>query len=114
MKLLFLCSRNKRRSLTGEKVFNGYDGHVAKSAGTESNSRIKVTEGMLGWADIVFCMEKKHLRRIKATYGYVIENKIVRVLNIYDDYEYMDEELIVLLKNTVEEVLIEYNQISQA
>ena len=105
MKLLFLCSRNKRRSLTAEKVFNGYDGHETRSAGTESNSRIKVTEGMLGWADIVFCMEKKHLRRIKATYGYAIENKCVEVLNIYDDYEYMDEELTTLLKSAVKDVL---------
>lgn len=50
MKLLFLCSQNKRRSLTAEKIFDGYNGHEAHSAGTEPNARIKVTGGLLGWA----------------------------------------------------------------
>ena len=58
MNLLFICSQNKRRSLTAEKIFNGYNGHRAYSAGTESNSRIKVTPGLLKQADIIFCMEK--------------------------------------------------------
>ena len=107
MKLLFLCSQNKSRSLTAEKVFDGYEGHESKSAGTETNARIKVTEGMIGWADIVFCMEKKHLRRLRATYAEAIRDKQVDVLNICDDYEYMDEELIVLLESAVGEVLAE-------
>ncbi len=58
MNLLFLCSQNKRRSLTAEKNFNGYNGHKARSAGTEANARIKVTLGLLGWADIIFCIKK--------------------------------------------------------
>ena len=107
MKLLFLCSQNKRRSLTAEKIFDGYDGHESRSAGTENNARIKVTEGMIGWADIVFCMEKKHLRRLRAVYIEAIQGKQVKVLNIYDDYEYMDEELIALLESGVEETLEE-------
>ena len=107
MKLLFLCSQNKKRSLTAEKIFDGYEGHKSRSAGTESNARIKVTEGMIGWADIVFCMEKKHLRRLRATYIEAIKSKQVKVLNIYDDYEYMDEELIALLESAVEEALEE-------
>lgn len=35
MNLLFLCSQNKRRSLTAEKLFDGYNGHNVRSAGTE-------------------------------------------------------------------------------
>ena len=69
MHLLFLCSQNKRRSLTAEKLFNGYESHDACSAGTENNARVKVTPGLLGWADIIFCMEKKHFRRIKDKYS---------------------------------------------
>ena len=52
MHLLFLCSQNKRRSLTAEKLFDGYEGHQARSAGTENNARVKVTPGLLGWADM--------------------------------------------------------------
>ena len=68
MNLLFLCSQNKRRSLTAEKIFDGQNGHMARSAGTEKNARIKVTPGILGWADIIFGMKKNHLRRIKEKY----------------------------------------------
>ena len=61
MHLLFLCSQNKRRSLTAEKVFDGYESHSARSAGTENNARAKVTPGLLGWADIIFLYgEKAH------------------------------------------------------
>lgn len=105
MKLLFLCSQNKRRSLTAEKIFDGYYGHQARSAGTESNARIKVTGGLLGWADIIFCMEKKHVRRIKEKYSDIVADKKVVCLNISDDYEFMDRELQELLKNCVEEYI---------
>ena len=101
MKILFLCSQNKRRGLTAEKIFNGVGGHVVRSAGTENNSRIKVTPGLLGWADIIFCMEKKHLRRIKEEYQDIIEDKEILTLHIPDDYVYMDEQLIEYLKSSV-------------
>jgi len=110
MKLLFLCSQNKRRSLTAEKIFDGAGGHDARSAGTEKNSRIKVTAGMLGWADIIFCMEKKHLRRIKDKYGDVLHDKKVTCLYIPDDYEYLDEDLIDRLRSEVAAAMILYNQ----
>lgn len=105
MHLLFLCSQNKRRSLTAEKIFDGYNGHSARSAGTENNSRVRVTSGLLGWADIIFCMEKKHLRRIKEKYPDIVCDKKVICLNIDDDYEYMDEELCGLLQSAVSEYI---------
>lgn len=105
MNLLFLCSQNKRRSLTAEKIFDGYNGHKVRSAGTEQNARIKVTPGLLGWADIIFCMEKKHVRRIKEKYTEEIREKKVVCLNIPDDYENMDEELQQILMSSVEEYL---------
>jgi predicted protein tyrosine phosphatase len=91
--------------LTAEKVFDGVNGHFARSAGTEINSRTKVTAGLLGWADIIFCMEKKHVRRIKEKYGEVVSGKPVICLNIHDDFEYMDEGLIDLLESSVGEYL---------
>ena len=105
MKLLFLCSQNKRRSLTAEKIFDGFNGHKARSAGTEQNARIKVSPGLLGWADIIFCMEKKHLRRIKEKYPDIIAHKKIVCLYINDDYEFMDRELQELLKSYVYEYI---------
>ncbi len=105
MNLLFLCSQNKRRSLTAEKLFDGYEGNQACSAGTENNARVKVTPGVLGWADIIFCMEKKHMRRIKEKYSDIVYDKRIVCLNIPDEYAYMDEDLCELLESLVPEYL---------
>ena len=102
MKLLFLCSQNKRRSLTAQKIFDGVNGHMVRSAGTENNARIKVTPGIIGWADVIYCMEKKHVRRIKEKYGDTLLGKEVVCLNIPDDYDLMDDELISQLHAAVD------------
>lgn len=103
MHLLFLCSQNKRRSLTAEKLFDGQNGHQARSAGTENNARLKLTLGLVGWADIIFCMEKKHVRRLKEKYSDIIADKTVICLNIPDDYSYMDDDLCELFESVVPE-----------
>ncbi len=105
MHLLFVCSQNKRRSLTAEKLFDGQNGRYARSAGTENNARIKLTPGLVGWADIIFCMEKKHVRRLKEKYSDIITDKTVICLNIPDDYSYMDDDLCELLESVVPEYL---------
>ncbi|WP_349304924.1 protein tyrosine phosphatase [Paenibacillus sp. Marseille-Q4541] len=105
MKLLFICSRNKWRSLTAEKVFERYNGYDVRSAGTEEGARIKVTEGLIGWSDLIFAMEKKHVRRLKNKFSYNLMNKRVICLDIPDDYRFMDEELIEILKSRVSEYI---------
>ena len=60
-KLLFVCSQNRLRSPTAEKLFEGSARYCARSAGTSLGARVVVTEGHIGWADIIFCMEKRHL-----------------------------------------------------
>ena len=105
MKLLFVCSRNIWRSLTAEKIFNGINGYDVRSAGTEANARIKVTAGHIGWADIIFVMEKKHSRRIRDRFEEISYNKKIICLNIADNYGFMDEELVELLKSTVSQYI---------
>lgn len=100
-KLLFICSRNQWRSPTAEKVFDGWNGFQARSAGTESGARIKVTAGHLGWADLVFVMEKKHLRRLREKFSDTLMDKRIVCLNIPDDYQFMQPELITLLEAVV-------------
>ncbi|MCM3631555.1 protein tyrosine phosphatase [Paenibacillus glycanilyticus] len=101
MKLLFVCSRNKWRSLTAEKIFEAYSAYEVRSAGTEENARIKVTAGHVGWADVIFVMEKKHLRRLQAKFASELIGKRIICLGIPDEYAFMDEELIELLKSSV-------------
>ena len=105
IKLLFICSRNKWRSLTAEKIFNGVNEYDVRSAGTEANARIRVTDGQIGWADIIFVMEKKHSRRLKDKFGDLLNGKKIICLDILDEYQFMDEELIELLKCRVSEFI---------
>ena len=100
-KLLFVCSRNRWRSPTAEKLFHGVDGIQARSAGTETGARIKVTAGHIGWADIVFVMEKKHLRRLKEKFAGPLKGKPVICLNIPDEYGFMQPELVELFESCV-------------
>jgi predicted protein tyrosine phosphatase len=94
LKILFVCSRNRQRSLTAETVFDGVDGHEVRSVGTEPGARIRVTAGHIGWADLVFVMEKKHLRRLEAKFGDALRGKRLVTLHIPDEYDYMDEQLV--------------------
>ena len=68
-------------------------------------SSIKPTSGLVGWADIIFGMEKKHVRRLKEKYSDIIVDKTVICLNIPDDYSYMDDDLCKLLESVVPEYL---------
>jgi predicted protein tyrosine phosphatase len=101
VKILFVCSRNRLRSLTAETVFDGVAGHQVRSAGTAEGARIRVTPGHLGWAELIFVMEKRHLALLREKFREEIDAKPVVCLHIPDDYDYMDEELIDRLRGAV-------------
>ena len=93
-KLLFVCSRNRIRSFTAEKIFEGMPGFQVRSAGTQPNARIVLTAGHIGWADIIFLMEKSHLNRILDRFPDALDGKRMITLHIPDDYAYMQPELV--------------------
>lgn len=101
MNLLFVCSRNQWRSPTAEEIFKNSQEHQAKSAGTEPSARIKITEKLINWADIIFVMEKKHKERIEQRFASVVSEKELIILEIPDEYQFMDEELVDLIKLSV-------------
>jgi predicted protein tyrosine phosphatase len=93
-KLLFVCSRNKRRSLTAEKLFEGLPAYHARSAGTQPDARIAITAGHIGWADVIFVMEKSHLSRVRRKFPEAIAGKQMICLQIPDEYEFMHPDLL--------------------
>jgi predicted protein tyrosine phosphatase len=103
LKLLFVCSRNQIRSLTAEKIFSNMPGVQVRSAGTQPNARVVVTPGQVGWADIIFVMERSHLNRMRQKLGDALEGKQVVVLRIPDEYRFMQEELVEELRKKVGE-----------
>ena len=98
MNLLFICSRNKWRSPTAEAIFKNDPIHKARSAGTSKVARVVVNEKHIQWADIIFVMEKRHQQLLRSRFE--IDKKIV-VLNIPDEYPFMDPELIEMIQTCV-------------
>lgn len=93
-KLLFICSRNEIRSLTAERMFDGSPRFQARSAGTQPQARVRVTEGLIGWADIVFAMEKSHVAKLRERFPEMLAGKRLVCLRIPDDFAFMQPELV--------------------
>jgi predicted protein tyrosine phosphatase len=102
LNILFVCSRNKKRSLTAEAIFKNNGQHHVVSAGTEESARRKLSQDMLDNADLIFAMEKRHRDRIRQNFE---TNKEIIVLDIPDEYEYMDEELVAMLQDMIKPFL---------
>jgi len=105
LNVLFICSRNQWRSPTAEKVWRNHPALSVRSAGTSPNAKRHVSEHDLRWADAIFVMEEKHKSRLMAEYGRIVENKPVHVLDIPDEYKYMDPELVEELQRSVGAIL---------
>jgi len=105
--LLFICSRNQWRSRTAETIFRKREDITVKSAGTVRNARIRVNAGLLKWADVVFVMEKKHRSYLLAYFPGETKFLNIEVLDIPDEYKYMDEDLIGELEDVVGDWLAE-------
>lgn len=103
--ILFICSRNQWRSPTAEQIWRKHPALSVRSAGTSPNAKHPVTAADLSWAQIVFVMEEKHKSRLVAGYRRLLENKPIHVLDIPDEYKYMDAELVELLKQSVGAIL---------
>ncbi len=105
--ILFICSANKDRSRTAEDYFTEhYTSLSFDSAGTNWKicnqlGTTFVCQDQLEWADKVYVMETKHLKKINEIFGKGYFNKI-EVLQIKDVYKYNQKELIELLKDKLD------------
>lgn len=102
MNVLFVCSRNRRRSPTAESVFSGIDGLEVLSAGTSEDAVTAVSADLIEWADAVIAMEDRHRAKIQQRFGSSLKGKQMVVLGIQDRYEFMDEELVRTLQERLE------------
>lgn len=100
-RLLFICSQNRLRSPTAEQIFSAYQGVECLSAGTNNDAEVTLSAELVEWADVIFVMEKAHRNRLSSKFKKYLVGKRVICLEIPDDYEYMQPELVRLLKNRV-------------
>src|SRR5688572_9176559 len=101
MNLLFVCSENRLRSPTAERVFSEYPGVKAIGAGTNADAPTPVSGDLIEWADIVLVMEKAHRNKVAKKFRDLLKGKGLVVLDIQDQFEYMQPELVELLKARV-------------
>ncbi len=99
--ILFICSQNRLRSPTAEQTFASWPGIEVDSAGLNNDAEQPVTPELLEWAELIFVMEKAHRHRLSSNFRQYLNGKRIICLDIPDEYDYMDPELVKLLKAKV-------------
>ncbi len=103
--MLFVCSRNRLRSPTAETLYRKQPAVSVRSAGTSKSAKRAIGSADLAWADLVLVMEDKHKQRLVSGFPDEARYRDIRVLDIPDDYTYMDPELIALIQAAVDPIL---------
>ncbi|MCF6200352.1 MAG: phosphotyrosine protein phosphatase [Hyphomicrobiaceae bacterium] len=99
--VLFVCSRNRWRSPTAEKIWSRVPAVSVRSVGTSRSARRRLTIADIQWAELICVMEQKHKSRIQKEFREEIAGTPIHILDIPDDYSYMDPELVeILLEKT--------------
>jgi predicted protein tyrosine phosphatase len=102
LKILFVCGKNLKRSPTAEAIFRTDSRVSVRSAGVSEKSRRRVNESDLEWADLVLVMERKHAARLRAAIPHCDDLASIESLDIPDDHDFIDPELIELLRTALE------------
>ena len=98
LRVLFVCGRNRRRSPTAARVFRNDRRVSVRAVGVSPQARRELSERDLDWADLVLVMERKHASRIRATFGGRDRFPPIETLDIPDEFEFMDEQLVALIR----------------
>jgi predicted protein tyrosine phosphatase len=98
MRVLFVCHYNRKRSATAERIFGKEPGLDVRSAGTSQDALVRVNQRMLEWADVIFIMDDEQRRELGRMFpGHAALARLV-CLDIQDQYDFLDPELVALLK----------------
>lgn len=62
------------------------------------DATLTVTRELLEWADLIFVMEKRQRNKIRSCHEDVYQTKKIICLYIPDSYDFMDPELIRLIR----------------
>jgi predicted protein tyrosine phosphatase len=97
LRVLFVCAMNKQRSATAAQLYRNDARLEVRSGGVRSDAKRRVTEDDMRWADIVFAMENEHKVWLNTRFE-SLDLPPIDVLDIPDDYEYMDGALLEMLR----------------
>ena len=97
-RFLFVCSQNKLRSPTAEQIFADWPGIAVSSAGTNHHAENPLTDELVEWADAIFVMERAHVNKVRGKFRSALGSTRIVCLDIPDEYEFMDPDLVRLLR----------------
>lgn len=103
--VLFVCSRNRWRSPTAERIYRRRAGLSVRSAGTSNAAAHQLSADDVAWAEVIILMEDKHKRRMVAAFPDAIRHKEIHVLGIPDEYRFMQPELVEELRRAIDPIL---------
>jgi predicted protein tyrosine phosphatase len=110
VKALFVCSAGILRSPTAALHFAKTKGWNTRAVGdNEEFALIPISEALLHWADIIFVMTADQRLHIKLHFGQSFSDKIF-VMNIQDDFGFMDEELVRFLEASMDHLTPEVDE----
>ena len=104
LKILFVCTVNRLRSATAHKIYENDNRFEVKSAGTDKSAKTVISLDLLNWADCIIVMENYHRNFIRQKFPAIYNKKRIVCLYIPDYYDYMQKELIYILKDKVEDI----------
>jgi predicted protein tyrosine phosphatase len=99
--ILFVCGRNQWRSPTAARIYANDQRIKVRSAGVSPGSMHQVTNQDIEWADLILVMEQKHKARLQGTFR-DLKLPVIESLEIPDEYQFMDEELVGLIREGTE------------
>jgi predicted protein tyrosine phosphatase len=71
------------------------------SAGLDRQADVPLSSEEIAWADLIFVMERSHRRKLSRQFQPWLKGKRVICLDIPDQYQYMQPELVDLLKRKI-------------
>ncbi|HFH4003716.1 low molecular weight protein tyrosine phosphatase family protein [Pseudomonas aeruginosa] len=97
-RVLFICSRNRLRSPSAERLFADWPGVETDSAGLAADAETPLEREQLEWATLVVVMERRQRQALLRRHAAAMKGKRLVCLDIPDDYAYMQAELLHLLE----------------
>ena len=107
LKVLTVCSGGVLRSPTAATLLTQLYNFNCRSCGTEDYALVKISQIFVYCSDVILTMEYYHQTMVQSVMNncYLDDEPrpLVRVLEIPDDFGYMDPQLQELMKNKFEE-----------
>jgi predicted protein tyrosine phosphatase len=104
-RVLFICGKGRQRSPTAEQIFAGHPNWETDSAGLSADADQLVSAEQIEWATHIAVMEKRQMARLRKAFPKLVPGRKVVSLDVTDDYEFMQPELVELLKQRVSRIV---------